>query len=73
MHTLSFAGAFCMISWQPLHSRLISARFKDRMSKIRGDELEMLLVGTVDLLDFLNNKRSETGYCNSDLAGNLGL
>jgi len=73
LHTLSFTGAFCMISWQPLHSSLISARFEDRMSKIRDDGLEMLLVGTADLLDFLHRKRSETEYCNCDLAGNLHL
>lgn len=62
-----------MISWQPLHSSLITVRFKDRMSQTRDDELENLLVKTVDLLDFLNHKRSETEYCNSDLAGDLGL
>lgn len=43
------------------------------MSQTRDDELEMLLVKTVDLLDFLNHKRSETEYCNSDLAGDLRL
>lgn len=56
LHTLSFTGTFCMISWQPLHSCLITVRFKDRMSQTRDDELEMLLVKTVDLLDFLNQR-----------------